>query len=294
MKPFRVLLAVDGSHEAAGAQLMVRSLPLPEGSTIHVLSVISDLSIGHHVSWKTVERVVKHDEERARVFVREAGEMLARSGVEVTTSVRRGDPASEIIRAAEEFNVDLVVLGSRGRTGLEGFLLGSVARNVAYHCRRPVLVARFPRDGIREVVVGIDGSEQATAAAEFVARLPLPEEAQITLVEVVQAYEPFADLLTTDREAYEAALVELGRQQEESGRGALTAAQVRLAELGRVTRTELRAGDPATEILHLADERRADLIAVASRGRSLIEGLLVGSVADRLLKEARCSVLVVH
>jgi nucleotide-binding universal stress UspA family protein len=57
---------------------------------------------------------------------------------------------------------------------------------------------------------------------------------------------------------------------------------------------ELLTGDPATEILRVAEERNADLVVAGARGVSLIERLLVGSVADRLLKEAPCSVLIVH
>jgi nucleotide-binding universal stress UspA family protein len=56
----------------------------------------------------------------------------------------------------------------------------------------------------------------------------------------------------------------------------------------------VRTGNPATEILELAERRRADLIVAGARGVSLLEGLLVGSVAERLLREARCSVLIVH
>jgi nucleotide-binding universal stress UspA family protein len=53
-------------------------------------------------------------------------------------------------------------------------------------------------------------------------------------------------------------------------------------------------GDPADEILRLAEEREADLIVAGARGVSFLERLLVGSVADRLLKYADCSVLIVH
>ena len=56
----------------------------------------------------------------------------------------------------------------------------------------------------------------------------------------------------------------------------------------------VRVGDPADEILHLATEQDADLILCGARGVSLIRGLLVGSVADRLLQSAATSVLIVH
>jgi nucleotide-binding universal stress UspA family protein len=89
----------------------------------------------------------------------------------------------------------------------------------------------------------------------------------------------------------------VGDLQEKSvkyGRNLTAAAAEQLAVQGRATQTEVREGDPATEILRLAEECRADLIIAGARGASLIQGLFVGSVADRLLQQARCSLLIVH
>jgi nucleotide-binding universal stress UspA family protein len=93
---------------------------------------------------------------------------------------------------------------------------------------------------------------------------------------------------------FAATLAEVQQIQQESGASLLAAAQAELAKGARPSRVELREGDPTTEILRLAEERNADLVVAGARGISWIEGLILGSVADRLLKEALCSVLIVH
>jgi nucleotide-binding universal stress UspA family protein len=183
------------------------------------------------------------------------------------------------------------VVGSRGLTGIERFFLGSVARRVAKLCPRPVLVARALRSQLREAIVATDGSEHAAHAVRFAASLPLPEGAQITLIHVVRPQHSFR--LPLQSPDHEHKIAEMQQKQEAIGRELLVSAQEILAIPGQPAGTDLRVGDPAAEILRLAEERSADLIVAGARGVSLIEGLLMGSVADRLLKHAPCSVLIV-
>jgi nucleotide-binding universal stress UspA family protein len=157
----RLLLATDGSVEATAACQFLQMLPLPHGSAIRVLCVADALQVwipGEPFPAGTLQLLLEYEQDRAQSVVTEAIRMVAREGVVVTADVRTGAPTEQILRAADDFDTDLVV-GSRGLTGLKRFLLGSVARGVANASRHPVLVARAPRNGIREVVVPIDGSE---------------------------------------------------------------------------------------------------------------------------------------
>jgi nucleotide-binding universal stress UspA family protein len=291
----RILLATDGSDEAAAARQLLQALPLPSGSTLRVISVVNVPAgiAGGRVSVRMLELLSQEDWARADRVVHVAAEQLSCEGLTVSTAVRNGEPAAQIILAADEFAADLVVVGSKGLTGLQGFFLGSVARSVAKRAPCPVLVARAPRNGLRQVVVATDGSDRANRAIEFVARLPLPDPSEIRLVHVVRPYVPFSGLPTEGPEV-QLAVDEVRRQQEEMAAEVLAAAAKRLTEVGRSVRTELRVGDPTSEILELAEALQADLIVAGARGAGLLEGLLLGSVADRLLKEARCSVLIVH
>jgi nucleotide-binding universal stress UspA family protein len=288
------LLATDGSTEAAAALEFVHHLPLPAGSAVHVISVVQPQAIPvHAVHVPTLEKIQEYEQQQAREAIADAEQRLQREGLVVSTAVPMGNAAAEIIRAADDFDADLIVVGSQGLTGLEGFLVGSVARNVARHARRPVLVGRAPQNDVQQIVVATDGSEQAAAAVRWAAKLPLPKTAQVTVVHVLRPPWAYTRFMPVD-ESIQQVVGDLQEKSVKYGRNLTAAAAEQLAVQGRATQTEVREGDPATEILRLAEECRADLIIAGARGASLIQGLFVGSVADRLLQQARCSLLIVH
>src|SRR5579872_7013108 len=132
----RIVLATDGSACAAEARRFLDALPLPEGSAVRVLSVITQpilpaagTDAGAYVGWETLEEVYRTEERRARDAIRRDGE----GAVGAQPLIRRGEPAREILQEEEEFGAELIIVGSKGLTGLDAFLLGSVARNVAKH-----------------------------------------------------------------------------------------------------------------------------------------------------------------
>lgn len=284
----KFLLATDGSEHAQDAAQLLASLPLAPGTQIRVVLVVDP----------SVEARLDMDPEDHRKQVLAIAERTAaslrREGVEATARVLAGDADHQIILEADEWKPDLLVIGSRGLTGLAGFVLGSVARNVAKHAHCSVLVARAPEHGLRRALLALDGSEHAAQAAGFVGRLPLPPTTAIDLIHVVRPPRPalsadyFADGYLAE------ALVEGEREQLEWGEQMLKGVSDQLSADGRETNVQVRKGDPATEILALAEESGADLIVAGAKGESLIEHLLTGSVADRLLKKATCSVLLVR
>lgn len=298
---FRILFATDGSEDAAAARRLLETLPLPEASVVRLVAVVAEPAVwptayteGLLVATDAFTEIREAEREMAQKGLDRAAADLAGRGLRVEQSLRHGDPAREILAEAHDWPADLVVLGSKGLTGLDAVLLGSVARNVAKHCPRPVLIGRAPRQGLRRVLIGTDGSDHARHALAFAAALPLPDETAFTVAHVVRPYTPFAGLFPTDRDRFHATVLSVREQQRDVAEALVREAAMPLAAAGRTVETEVREGDPTETLLALADEQGADLLIVGARGVSLIEGLRVGSVADRLLKEARCSVLVVH
>jgi nucleotide-binding universal stress UspA family protein len=296
-----ILFATDGSEGAEGARQFLKALPLPAGTKLHVLCVASDVilpivPIEHtpFIDAAMAEEIYQTDQAHAERVVQEAGEKLAREGLEIITTVRHGNAPHEILLAAEELQADLLVIGPVGHRGLEALMMGSAARNVARHARRPVAVARAPQNGLRHIILAVDESEHAAHAAESAARLPLPGETEFTVVHVIRPYHLQPGWLNPDRERFDYMVEEVRRSREAAGQEIVERERSRLEQAGRKARAEVRMGDPAEEILKAASERGADLIIAGARGASLIEGLLVGSVADRLLNAATCSLLIVH
>lgn len=165
-----ILLAVDGSAPAAAAVTFVSGARFLAGHPVEVLSVapaatrlqhsptsgVSDVAAASDARWIAARR------EWSEAYAAAATELLRSDGVHARWSISQGDPAHEIIEAAESFGSDLIVMGSRGLTGLTRMLVGSVTRNVLLHAGASVLVVREPqrvRSGAKtrpdEVPVGL-------------------------------------------------------------------------------------------------------------------------------------------
>jgi universal stress protein E len=146
----RVLLATDGSDYADNAAQALASMPLRGDTGIIVLSVLwtSYADIPERFAGEIDERAkeavaaMRSSEylEADRVFEK-SRRYLSRRFTDVEGVVKIGDPSDEILKASEEFSVDMIALGSRGLRGIRG-MLGSVSRNVLIHAQCPVLVGK--------------------------------------------------------------------------------------------------------------------------------------------------------
>ncbi len=276
------LLATDGSECAQDAVRLVHALQLPAGSKIQVCTVL-DPRMERRLAAVHVYPVETAEERVART----AAELSA-PGLEVTWAVLQGQPGHALITEAERSGVNLILVGSRGLTGLQGLILGSVARNVAYHAPCSVLVARPLRHGLRHLILATDGSEDAARAADLAATLPVPADARFTVATVLRPPNSAMELPQFQAPLY-CGDMESERQAAEALTGSVCAF---LEGAGRKAWLDVLFGDPSQELLRLAEDRRADLILLGARGLSLIERLLVGSVSDHVVKFAPCSVLV--
>lgn len=144
-----ILLAEDGSAGAAGAARIIETWPILAGLPVTVLSVAES-----GVSWVgagpgMAEQVMEPYAESIETVHRQHVELAERRADELggpdhlaTAVVRDGDPAPEIVATAGEEGIDLIVMGTRGHTGLARIILGSVARHVLVHAPCSVLVVR--------------------------------------------------------------------------------------------------------------------------------------------------------
>ena len=149
----RVMFATDGSVPSAAAETVLSTWPIFEGLPIHVVSVADVVEPWHTGIAPTMYRQVIEThakdlaEARAEVarIAEETTARLRARGRQAEAAMRTGDAAAEIIAAATDVAADLVVIGSRGRTGLARVVLGSVARNVLQGSTASVLVVHEPK-----------------------------------------------------------------------------------------------------------------------------------------------------
>ncbi|MEO7731907.1 MAG: universal stress protein [Kofleriaceae bacterium] len=200
-----------------------------------------------------------------------------------------GQPWQAIIAALEDASVDLVVIGTHGRTGLARVLLGSVAEKIVRHAPCSVLtvgpsaqVAPFVR-----ALCPVDFSEQTAYALHLAADIvrPAGASASLSLLHAIEAPGPLTG---------EPVRTEFLGALDQAGRAALEAWAVQIKpELpGRVT-TQIRIGYPGAQTLAaLDDDPQIDVVVMASHGRTGVARILLGSVAEKLVRHARCPVLV--
>ncbi len=290
----RVLLALDGSAAADHARALAASLDWPGGSVAQVLAVASP-SPALAALDPTFSPL---EEQRVRLdrVVNDAAAMLALAGLTVEMTVLPGRPASVIVDEAGRFRADIVIVGSRGHGPIPSMLLGSTSAEVVDRAPCPVLVARADRIG--SVVVGVDGSEPAQLAIDFLAGFSLLRGVPTTVVSVVPPLPPLVDPISgmgfgmyadsPDR----ASAAYSGARAEHERFAARAAHDLRAA--GFAPTSEIRGGDPAHVLIELARQRPDALLVVGTHGRTGLARVVLGSVARNVLTHAGGSVLVVR
>lgn len=147
-----VLVAVDGSPSAWTAVTFLTANRILGERPIEVLSVAQEtdlpdrapVAVISDLAHESIQQQRREDREHAEAIAARAAEMLRDDGYHARWSVSTGNAAHEIIEAAESFGSGLIVMGSRGLTGLARIVLGSVARNVLLHTPASVLIVREP------------------------------------------------------------------------------------------------------------------------------------------------------
>jgi nucleotide-binding universal stress UspA family protein len=197
----------------------------------------------------------------------------------------RDSAAHGLLAAAE--GADLVVVGSRGRGGFAGLLLGSVSRQVLHHATVPaVVVPAWTNHATNLIVVGVDDSPGARTALAWAVT-----EARATgaRLRVVHAYEVDIAWIEGDNPDIPR-WQELARERAEDLLDAMASEVIELSERDQVDLSAIR-GTAAEVLDHQAAE--ADLLVVGSRGRGGFARLLLGSVSQRVAERASCPVVIV-
>lgn len=288
----RIVLATDGSPASRAAGVLLGQLPAAVGSEIHVVTVLGPFDQRFYAERPALERVWEVRETYSTQVLALSSDDVNGENRSITTEVRTGESAREILASAHEFGADLLVIGSRGISGIEEFFLGSVARNVAHHTKIPVLIVHSGGKSPKRVLVAFDGSNHARDAVALLQTISLGDDCEFQVTSVYRPYMPVVVGGVGDPSLIDA-LGEIHAEERHEIKAQLSAATESLRNAGLKTTGELRSGDPATQLIEAVNDFGADLVVLGSKGVSGVEGLLVGSVADRILSKVRCSILLV-
>lgn len=301
-----VLAPIDGSTRALRAVPWAARLAGPDGLVILMRAIPPQPSYAEALltlagnGEDSVERIQNEWAAVANDDMDEAAALLADTGVPVDRQILEGEPEDAIVAAAMANAADMVVMSSHGRGAIGRAIFGSVADRVVRMSPVPVLVLRTPEDEapddppVRRLIVPLDGSvlaEHALPVAVDVARrLAAP-------VYVVRAVDPAANLPVT-RGAFgmapmvtSDAMEQIWDEAESEASSTVTQGIEALQAEGIDASGAVLHGSPFFAISEIA--LPDDLLILTSHGRGGVKRWLLGSVAEKLVREAPAPVLLV-
>jgi nucleotide-binding universal stress UspA family protein len=286
--PNKILLATDGSEDAVLAARAAIELSNGTASELHVVHTWQSVPSARFESFIRAQL-----RQEAEELLAEQEKLIEAGGGKIAGAhLRRGPAVDEILNLAEELEVGLIVMGSRGMGPLKRLVMGSVSEGVVHHARCPVLVLRGGQAAWppSRAVIGDDGSDDAEKAAQLAAKIG---KLFGTTALLVRAYPRLPE---TDPEGRELD----PRMVDDELRGEQRALEARATEIeeamGIRPRARIDVGDPAASLIEAAEEAAPEstLIAVGSRGLGVVQRLRLGSVSTKVLRASSGPVLVVN
>jgi nucleotide-binding universal stress UspA family protein len=282
----RILWPTDFSTGAGRAFPYAAALASWHEAELHVLNVKEEGA--------EVDASVPISQEDLTDLLTAAGDPPQHVDLDALTLVQEqrenASPPQAIVSYVEDHDVDLVVAGTHGRRGLQRFLIGSVAEEVLRTAPCPVLTVRgeqemAPAWSVHNILVPMDFSDAALDALRHAKELALTYGAQITLLHAVE------EVVYPSAYGVEPANL--------PGPQVIDRVEANLAELARTevgyehVTVEAKVGYAPSTILDYADSNEVDLVVIATHGRTGLERMLLGSVAERVVRRSPAPVFVV-
>ena len=291
----RILFATDGSTGAGRALQLLASSFDPSGvATVEVIAVARHPQDRPESESGSASQAFLEQSHRdaARQHVDLTADLLRTAGFEAIEAVVDGHPADAITTYAAMGGHDLIVLGTRGLSGLRLRVIGSVSGKVARYAETSVLVARTGGP-VRRILLGYDASPDADEALDLVARLSLKGHPEAIVCSAFNVVRPLSSGLAPTMVAQvRAAYLDSLRWAHEAAVVMAAGAAQRLRDRGVSATSRAVQGPPHEQLAVVASETGADLLVVGSRGLSAIQRFFLGSTSAALVTHPPTSVLV--
>lgn len=284
----KILCPIDFSEGAHHALLAAAKLAADRGAELVILHVIDIPAIAYTSELVAAGLSQEHLFDAAGPPLATAVADARAAGVQRVASRLESGPAAEVILdVLADRSFDLCVIGTSGRTGLAHVLLGSIAEKVVRRAACPTLTIRGDATFAlpTHVLCPVDFSACARHAAELAAQLVQPGGA-ITLLHVLEMPTRYGGAIPDE---------ETARALAPHSAGYLDDWAAKLRQRCPDIRIHSRVGSPGAQILGaLERDHTVDLVCMGSHGRTGLRHLLLGSVAEKVVRHARCPVLVAH
>jgi nucleotide-binding universal stress UspA family protein len=264
----KLMVATDGSEYSEGAIREAISLAKACSSNLIAVSVVKT-----NLEFDSVlPQFVEKSEQEAIKHLESVKAQATKEGVNCTTVVSLSEePYEDIVRHASKNNVDMIIMGTHGRTDMKRLMMGSVTAKVIGHATCNILVLPLnARVECKNVLIATDGSKYSAAAA----------------VEALGIAKRCGSLLI---------VISVASSDAEIGSAIDNVNKIsKIAEKeGLKIKSIVAKGKPYEAIVETSKQKEADLIVVGSHGRTGLTRLLMGSVTERVIGHAEAAVLVV-
>ena len=293
-----ILIPTDGSDNVEPAIQYGLDLARRYDATVHALHVVDSSPIERKLDLTALETDLETLPdtwyEAGDAATQQIATRAAEHGLDAITEVRRGIPAREIRSYITDTGIDLVCMGTRGHTGLDRVLLGSVTTRLVRTVDIPVLSVKAKqalsepgmRGGFETILVPTDGSKPAREAVTHALDLARTYDATLHALYVV------------DRGAYASrpgwTWDELQQVLEQNGETVLEDVQSRAAADGISVAAEITHGVPHQAIEEYCNQHGIDIVVMGTHGRSGLTRQLIGSVTERVLRSSDVPVLTIR
>ncbi len=260
------------------------AVPPPASATLY-----DPLSVGPVLSplpeWQA--REIHKNAQKDEALVEQRKKLVEGRGLRcVATALESDDVGGEIIKLAGSRGYGLIVLGSRGLSGLRSLILGSVSKKVAKEAKTSVLIVKNKVEGLPKILLGYDGSEEARQALYVAAEIGAKFNGEVDPIGVVSIPVTTEGMIIPDS---------ISKWEKEMADAVREA--VRLLKEHGMTKCEgktIDAPDIARAIVAEATAGSYDLIAVGNRGYGRLKSFFLGSVASGVADGAKTNVLIVR
>lgn len=295
----RILVALDGSEASENAFEFAIGLARQYNGellicyALDIVRLVVPRRIGEVVP--DAAPLITALTDQGRSVLTAATRRAQEQGVTSVAHLEQGDPVSAILSIAKSHGAELIILGTHGRSGAGQPFLGSTAEGVLRSSSIPVLMVREGRERpvertgthiFERIIVGLDGSAPSQAALHLALDLSTGGRAApvfCTAIDLAHVTGTFGLHMKNVRE-----------ELERDAHAIVDDAVADARERGIAAEGIVVAGDAASTLLRLADERHADLLILGSHGRHGLQRFLLGSVAEAAVRKATIPVLVVR
>ncbi|WP_276259763.1 universal stress protein [Haloglomus litoreum] len=276
-----ILVATDGSDRTRGAVAHALGVAERYGATVHALYVVDSRALTiDEDGFGDYDQLVTALEERGERATESIAQQAEARGLATRTAVAHGTPARGIRQYADDHEIDLIAMGTQGRTGLARYVLGSVSESVLRKADQPVLTVNRAATTVDpsydRILLPTDGSGHAGRVADHAFDIAARYDATVHALSVIdENLIRSPDLLAT-----------LERESD----AALTAARERGEAAGVDVVARVWRGAPYDCITTYASERDIDLVTMGAHGKRGLHRFLTQNTAERVVRRAPCPV----